>query len=162
MSRRKSLFQPFEDWVNGLKGWQRVLAIGVAALPWIIAVEMFGHAARTRPDPEFAETARNPDAAGDIVCRGKNFDSAFSPWDGSNTVVVGYVKDKLQDRHSFKHIRTIYACQADGLHIKMTYSATNAFGQRVFKVAVARYEKSEGTYYVNADAEPSLTRPIDE
>lgn len=55
---------------------------------------------------------------------------AFSAWDGSQTNLVKFVKQNMNDPKSFEHVETRYwdNGKSDTIVIKMTYRGKNAFG----------------------------------
>lgn len=68
----------------------------------------------------------------------KWIESQFSPWDGSHMELVKLLKKNLNDPDSYEHVETKYWDQKDGILIKMTYRAKNAFGGLILQNVTAK------------------------
>jgi len=68
----------------------------------------------------------------------------FSSWDGSHRHLTAFVKSRLNDERSFRHVETTYRITNEGYIVFMKYRASNAFGGVVLQSISARYA-TDGT-----------------
>jgi predicted nucleic acid-binding Zn ribbon protein len=68
----------------------------------------------------------------------------FSSWDGSHRHLTAFVKSRLNDERSFRHVETTYRITNDGYIVYMQYRAKNAYGGVVLQSISARYA-TDGT-----------------
>lgn len=64
----------------------------------------------------------------------------FSVWDGSHYNLVKYVKERLNDDNSFRHVNTTAKILGDNVLVKMEYRAANTFGAIVLQNISATYD----------------------
>jgi len=72
----------------------------------------------------------------------KNYAGAgFSIWDGSHSGLKKFVKQRMHNPSSFRHVETKFnADEADHILVKMTYRGSNAFGGIVTNWILARVD----------------------
>jgi len=59
-------------------------------------------------------------------------EKAFSAWDGSHYELTKYVKERMHDAGSFKHVSSTWRESDSGtIIVTMVYSGNNAYGARV-------------------------------
>lgn len=73
------------------------------------------------------------DKKGKVIAQGQ----LFSSWDGSNAVLVKYVKSKMNDPDSFEHVETLVweGKEPETFIVKMTFRGKNAFGGTITNTA---------------------------
>ena len=75
-----------------------------------------------------------------------NLRSQFSAWDGSHYKTVKYVKARMKNPKSFKHVKTTYTAHKDPSYrvIIMKYRGTNSFNAVVTNTVFMQVNKSNG------------------
>lgn len=63
----------------------------------------------------------------------ETIESLFSSVNGSLPSAVDFVKDRMHDPKSFKHVETGWKVLDDGLHVRMKYRGKNAMGATVLE-----------------------------
>ena len=61
----------------------------------------------------------------------EQYETCFSPWDGSHTKLKYFIKDNMNDPGSFDHVETTYRDLTTYLIVKTTFRGTNQFGAKV-------------------------------
>lgn len=70
--------------------------------------------------------------------RKKLIEAQFSVWDGSHTKLEEYIKSKLQDPDSYKHVKSEWLDKGDYIYVRTTFRGRNAFGGIVTNTADAK------------------------
>jgi len=60
--------------------------------------------------------------------REKKLESQFSTWDGSHRKLEHYIKNKLNDPGSYKHVETRYSPDLTPMEVSVRFRAKNVYG----------------------------------
>jgi hypothetical protein len=68
----------------------------------------------------------------------EQYETCFSPWDGSHTKLKYFIKDNMNDPGSFDHVETTYQDMVTVLIVQTTFRGNNQFGALVKNTIKAR------------------------
>jgi len=105
--------------------------IVIALVFWVISNIGSG----PKPNPVSAPIS-TPKTAADV--RKERITAGFSQWDGSHIALEKIIKQSMHNPDSYKHVKTTYKEEKDGLLVATQYRGTNAFGGVVTSQMVAK------------------------
>lgn len=70
--------------------------------------------------------------------RKEKIESQFSAWDGSHINLTTLIKNNMNDRKSYKHVKTVYWDNGNYLIVQTTFRGKNAFGALVLNTFKAK------------------------
>lgn len=73
----------------------------------------------------------------------------FSSWDGSHRKLTKYIKKQMNDPGSYKHVKTVYTIDGDGLFVTTTFRGTNAFNATVTERMSAKVDRNGNVIEAN-------------
>ena len=88
------------------------------------------------PDP-LAEPKAKPNKVVKKKTKAQKIAAQFSTHDGRHYETARYIKARLHDPDSFKHLKTAYSVVGDEMQIFMSYYAKNGFGAQVLSTHAA-------------------------
>lgn len=93
-----------------------------------------------KPKPSYA----SPSTTTQTVSVSSDLKKQFSAWDGSHRKTVKYIKNRMKNPKSFKHVKTTYTPHKDPNYrvIVMKYRGTNSFNAVVTHTALVKVKKN--------------------
>ena len=104
-------------------------SIGCAGILGILFLGMLVFSALDVNDgPSATKNSEPPVPKTAAELRIEEIQGAFSAWDGSHRVLERWIKRRLKDPDSYKHVETRYGDKGDHILVVTTYRARNSFG----------------------------------